>query len=70
MAISVVIYINKKPIKTISAQRIKGDKHERCIYLLEKEIEIKHHYDDGAVILAKKMIDEYIFLEQIRSEMK
>ena len=63
MAISVVIFINDEPIKMITAQRIKGDKHERCTYLLEKAIEIEHDYDDGAEVLAEMMIHKYIKME-------
>lgn len=57
--ISVVIEINGRQIFKQNARRISGRPGEKCIYQAESESGeglIKHHYDDGAVVLAVKML--------------
>lgn len=55
--ISVSISINGEPIYARSARRVGGESGEMCTYLVDDGNVITHHYDDGAVILAKKMLD-------------
>lgn len=57
--ITVTILINGQPVYTRSAHRreqtvIKG---KRSTYKVDTGEIIEHDYDDGAVILAKKMLD-------------
>jgi len=55
--ITVFILINDRVIHRISARNINGDKFEQNKYeLIEFEGTISHHYNDGAVRLAKKML--------------
>ena len=53
--ISVVIFINNQPIFCRTAVNIKGD--EICDYKLDTGEIIKHKRSDGAVVLAKKMLE-------------
>lgn len=55
--ITVSIFINNNPILTRSAYRIKGNEGESCQYHCDDGSMITHNYDDGAVVLAKKMLD-------------
>jgi len=50
--ITVTISINNRPIITRSAFRFKKDH-----YKTDCGKTIKHNYDDGAIVLAKKMLD-------------
>ena len=54
--INVIIAINKKPLQILSACRLKGKEHELCTYGIGHHTEIEHHYDEGALELARKMI--------------
>ena len=55
--ITVSILINNNPILTRSAYRISGDEGETCQYHVDDGSLIEHNYNDGAVILAKKLLD-------------
>lgn len=55
--ITVSIFINNNPILTRSAHRIKGLEGEICQYHVDDGSIIEHNYNDGAVVLAKKMLD-------------
>lgn len=56
--ITVAIFINGQPIITRSARNTaKKDTRGKTIYLCDDGIIIKHFRDDGAVVLAKKMLD-------------
>jgi hypothetical protein len=59
MAIIVTIQINETVILDISAQRIKGQPHDWCIYKTSTGKTIEHHYDDGAVTLAVRLLREF-----------
>lgn len=54
--IEVIILINKKPVKIISARRLHEDKREVCLYGVGHHTEFEHNYDDGALVLAIKML--------------
>lgn len=54
--ISVVIYVNGHPVTARSAIRIKGEKGI-CEYFVDDGSIIKHDFNDGAVALAKKLLD-------------
>lgn len=54
--ISVVIYINNQSIVLRAARRIKGEPGELCHYKVDDGRTIAHHYDEGAVALAIKML--------------
>jgi len=55
--ISVVIYINGKPLYARSAVRQSGAVGKTCEYLLDDGSVIKHEFNAGAVTLAKAMLD-------------
>lgn len=55
--ITVSILINGQPIYTRSAVRKRGCIGEVCAYKCDDGSIIEHHYDDGAVTLAHKMLD-------------
>jgi len=55
--ISVVISINGNPILARSTKRIDGETKEVCSYQVDDGSIIKHKPNEGAVILAKKMLD-------------
>ena len=55
--ITVSILINGNPIYTRSAIRESGSIGEVCAYKCDDGSIITHHYDDGAVTLAHKMLD-------------
>ncbi len=52
--ITVSIIINGIPIRTRGARKIKDGK--KCTYLVDDGTELKHNPDDGAVVLAIKML--------------
>jgi hypothetical protein len=54
--ISVSIFINLKPVYTRTARNI-GQKGSICSYELDTGEIIEHNPDEGAVVLAKKMLD-------------
>ena len=61
MMITVAILINGNPIMARSAHRIAdGDKDENkpATYKLDSGKIVKHFPDDGAVTLAKKLLDD------------
>ncbi len=53
--LSVGIFINGRMIYRRDAVRIKGKEHEVCTYRTE-DATIEHHYDDGAEVLAMKLL--------------
>ncbi len=55
--ITVSILINGEPIFTRSATRREEDVLKENTYKVDTGDIIKHKYKDGAVILAKKMLD-------------
>lgn len=55
--ITVSILINGEPLFTRSAYRIEGSPGEICHYKCDDGSFIEHHYNAGAVSLAKKMLD-------------
>lgn len=55
--ITVTILINNNPILTRSGYRISGNESEVCQYHIDDGSVIEHNYNDGAVELAKKMLD-------------
>lgn len=56
--ISVTIFINETPIITRGARNTgKKNKAGETIYQCDDGRKIKHKYEDGAVALAKKMLD-------------
>ena len=57
--ITVVIYINDRVIYTRSARRMESLKKGKKIYKYQVDngSVIKHNYENGAVCLAKKMLD-------------
>jgi len=55
--ITVNILINGQPLFTRSAWRTKGKSGEKCTYKLDDGSTVKHNYDDGAIPLAKKLLD-------------
>jgi hypothetical protein len=59
MAIIVTIQINNTVILDISAQRIKGKPHDWCVYKTSTGKTLEHHYDDGAVTLAVRLLREF-----------
>ena len=67
MAIIVTITINDTVILDISAQRIKGQPHEWCTYKVSTGRTLEHHYDDGAVTLAVRLLREYEEREAARA---
>lgn len=56
--ITVNILINGKPIYTRSARRIQGEADELCTYKVDNGAIIEHHHSDGALELAKKLLEE------------
>jgi hypothetical protein len=59
--LSVQIKVNATQIHFIYAVRIKGEVHEWCEYDVfdnsaTKVGHVRHHYDDGALVLTNKMI--------------
>jgi len=59
--LSVGVFINGKLIWRRNAVRIKGEEGELCTYKItdmENNIvkKLKHHYNDGAVVLAREVI--------------
>lgn len=56
--ISVHILINGREIFRKGARRVSGQPGEMCTYeiLGEEEQFIHHHYDDGATVLAEKIL--------------
>lgn len=57
--ITVSILINGQPIYTRTAIRVESGNRKGKIsrYKVDDGTVISHHYDDGAVILAKMMLD-------------
>ena len=56
--IKVQIWINKKCILEEIAVRIQGNKSELCTYRLSDGSIIHHDFDEGAKVLAKRMVDK------------
>lgn len=52
----VIIDINGRPIKSWKAVRIDGQEGEICTYIVNNKDTVKHHYNDGAVKLAQKIM--------------
>lgn len=57
MALIVKIYVNEREIIETHAVRVKGQPHELCTYRLPDGTLIQHHYDNGAVPLAIRMLE-------------
>ena len=55
--ITVAIYINGKPIFTRSATNISKEGITYCEYKVDEGTIIKHNQKEGAIDLAKKMLD-------------
>lgn len=55
--ITVAILINGQPIFTRSAVRIEGAPGGECVYRVDDCNTLRHHYDDGAIALAHKLLD-------------
>lgn len=55
--LTVSILINGQPLYTRSAVRTKGSKDKICIYECDNGSTIEHYYNDGAVVLAHKLLD-------------
>ena len=55
--ITVVVYINERPILARSARRVAGGPGTDCEYHVDDGSTIQHHYDAGAVALAKKLLN-------------
>lgn len=55
--ITVNVLINGQPIFTRSAARIEGEPGEVCVYRVDDCITLRHHYNDGALVLAHKLLD-------------
>jgi hypothetical protein len=53
--ITVVIFVNGSPIFARSAQRV--GEGEKSRYEVDTGELLEHRYEDGAVLLAKKMLD-------------
>ena len=58
--ITVSILINGEPIFTRSAKRLDARIGKNYTYKLDTGEHITHNYNDGAVVLAKKMLDTII----------
>jgi len=56
MMFTVSILINGQPILTRSARRISG-KRGKCLYNVDDGNTVEHKPTDGAVVLAKKLLD-------------
>ena len=56
--IHVEIYINDRVIVSASAVRIKGKPGQRCTYRTGRGHILSHDYDEGAVALAKRLLDD------------
>lgn len=55
--ISVVVYINEVPVLARSARRIAGKPGEVCTYHVDDGRILQHSYDDGASVLAIKLLE-------------
>ena len=55
--ITVTIFINGSPIFTRSARNQSKVKNSKTLYKVDDGSEIWHKRDDGAIKLAKKMLD-------------
>lgn len=55
--ITVSILINGQPIYTRSARRLTEKGKGNCAYAVDTGQTIEHNYEDGAVVLAKKLLD-------------
>ena len=58
--IRVEISINNRVIVSASAVRIKGKPGQRCTYKTADGHILTHDYDEGAVALAKRLLDDAI----------
>jgi hypothetical protein len=56
MALIVRIYINERCIIVRSCVRKKGKPGQMCEYETDDGRRIRHHYDDGAEELARKLL--------------
>jgi len=57
---SIVINADGTDVRKYSVKRIKGKPGKLCEYLLGDGTIIKHYYDDGAEVLASKILNHYI----------
>jgi hypothetical protein len=60
--ISVGVFINGRLIHRFDAARVKGQPGQMCTYQMVIEGKpigkpIKHQYNDGAIVLARKILD-------------
>jgi hypothetical protein len=55
--ITVTIHINERILKRVSARRIKLEDGVGVYRVDEGSEEVRHFYDEGAVVLAKKLLD-------------
>ena len=68
--ISVEIKINGKVIIAAEAVRITGNPGERCTYRTRDNRILTHDYDEGAIPLAKRLLDTYGDAERWRTVVK
>jgi hypothetical protein len=56
--LTIRLEINGRTIERFNAVRVKGNPHELCTYEIDdRGIFIRHHYDDGAIELAQKVLE-------------
>jgi hypothetical protein len=68
--ISVEIKINGQVILAAEARRITGGPGERCSYQTGDNRIITHDYDEGAIPLAKRLLDTIGDAERMRRVLK
>lgn len=56
MALIVEVKINRETIIRTVAQRISGNPSETCTYQVDGADLLTHHYDEGAEVLAIKLL--------------
>ena len=56
--LTVTIYVNNVPVEAISAVNVEDIDEETCLYeVYDSKTTIKHNPNDGAIVLAIKMLE-------------